>query len=101
MSASRQDQEILDAATDIQEYLDKHPQSADTLEGVTNWWLPRQHWEKAMIIVSKALDHLVRIGIVEKLGKKDGRPVYRKRRTASPRNLNHTFIQTWKRRRMP
>jgi hypothetical protein len=32
-------------AAELLAYLSRHPNAADTLEGIMNWWLPRQRYE--------------------------------------------------------
>ena len=52
-------------AGEIQEYLDRNPQAADTLEGIVAWWMRRQRFERSAQQVARALDHLVGIGAVK------------------------------------
>jgi hypothetical protein len=40
-------------------YLDGHPQAADTLQGIVNWWLPRQRYERERRRIEQALGALV------------------------------------------
>jgi hypothetical protein len=40
-------------------YLDGHPQAADTLQGIVNWWLPRQRYERDRRRIEQALGALV------------------------------------------
>jgi hypothetical protein len=46
----------------VQAYLAQHPDAADTLDGIVNWWLPRQRYETERRRIEKALDHLVERG---------------------------------------
>ena len=50
---------ILAIAKDIEAYLLNHPTAADTLVGVTQWWLTRQRYEQSFEKVTMALDLLV------------------------------------------
>lgn len=43
-------------------YLDCHPQAADTLRGIVNWWLPRQRYESDWHRIERALGTLVSQG---------------------------------------
>lgn len=43
-------------------YLAQHPDAADTLDGVVNWWLPKQRYETERRRIAEALDHLVERG---------------------------------------
>ena len=61
-------------ANEIRDYLDTHPNAADSVEGVAKWWLRRQRYEQALENVRKALDYLVRQGLVAKSSASN--PVY-------------------------
>jgi hypothetical protein len=43
-------------------YLAKHPNAADTLDGIVSWWLPQQRYETERQRIEKALSHLVERG---------------------------------------
>lgn len=43
-------------------YLQSHPQAADTLRGIVNWWLPRQRYESDCLRIEHALKALVARG---------------------------------------
>ena len=43
-------------------YLDRHPQAADTLRGIVNWWLPQQRYESDCHRIERALGTLVAQG---------------------------------------
>lgn len=43
-------------------YLREHPEAADTLEGIVEWWLPRQRYETARSRIRAALAELVGAG---------------------------------------
>ena len=72
----RPNERVLTIAEEISHYLEGHPDAADTLEGVVNWWLARQRFEYAFRTVEKALNHLVAEGKLEKHVTVDGRTVY-------------------------
>jgi len=42
-----------------------HPTAADSLDGILDWWLPRQRYETARLAIQHALDDLVRLGVVD------------------------------------
>jgi hypothetical protein len=46
-------------------YLDDHPTAMDTLDGIAEWWVLRQHIEIEVRRVSRVLDALVTDGILE------------------------------------
>jgi hypothetical protein len=52
-------------------YLEAHPSAADTLEGITAWWLEQRRIRYGVEIVSGALERLISNGAVEKLGRRD------------------------------
>jgi len=63
---------------EIQLYLQEHPNSADTLEGITKWWLARQRFEEATNLVKQALEHLIARGLVDQTTNSDEQRIYRK-----------------------
>lgn len=50
--------QTLDVIQVILRYLERHPQSEDTLEGITNWWVKKQRIDDSRIAVDKALKRL-------------------------------------------
>ena len=52
-------------------YLEAHPSAADTLEGITDWWLEQRRVRYGVEIVSGALERLISNGAVEKLPRRD------------------------------
>ena len=40
-------------------YLKEHPQASDTIEGISQWWLPGVYHTKSLGEVRAALEHLV------------------------------------------
>jgi hypothetical protein len=52
-------------------YLEEHPSAADTLEGITAWWLEQRRIRYGVEIVSGALERLIRSGAIEKLSRRD------------------------------
>jgi hypothetical protein len=52
-------------------YLEAHPSAADTLEGITAWWLEQRRIRYGVEIVSGALERLISNGTVEKLRRRD------------------------------
>lgn len=65
-----------DLARRILAYLDEHPQSQDTLEGVAHWWLLQQRIDESLDEVQAALDELTKSGLVVSDGR-GGANVYR------------------------
>jgi hypothetical protein len=62
-------------------YLHRHPNAADTLEGIVSWWLPQQRYEIEHERVRRALDHLFANGELSSYHLPDGAVLYA---------LNHT-----------
>ena len=60
----------------ILRYLRAHPQAADTVVGIVEWWLPRHLHAEAVERVQAALDELVAQGWVEKIVLVDGTVLY-------------------------
>jgi hypothetical protein len=61
---------------EILSYLRNHPNAADTLDGILNWWLPRQRYETEQQRIEQALEYLVTQGLVSKKVLSDGTILY-------------------------
>ncbi|MFC5526864.1 hypothetical protein ACFPPA_14075 [Rhodanobacter ginsengisoli] len=46
----------------VLEYLYRHPQAADTLRGIVDWWLPQQRYESDSLRIEHVLGRLVAQG---------------------------------------
>lgn len=46
-------------------YLGRHPNAADTLDGITGWWLPQQRFMTARDRVEAVLSRLVEAGVLQ------------------------------------
>lgn len=73
-----EDDEIRCIAKEIKQYLGDHSNAADTLEGITVWWLFRQGFEAPK--VQQALDYLVDISEVEVKTNFSDKKIYLKKR---------------------
>lgn len=69
--------EIDQTAQMISDYLDSHPEAADTLDGIVNWWLMRQRQAQTRDTVKQALEKLVKQGIVVAVDVGGGKTIYR------------------------
>ena len=59
-------------------YLEAHPSAADTLEGITTWWLEQLRIRCGIEVVSAALERLIRSGEVERFARRnDATPLFR------------------------
>lgn len=57
-------------------YLHAHPQAADTLRGIVNWWLPRQRYESDSQRIEHVLSDLVIEGLLHRNRLPDGEVLY-------------------------
>lgn len=65
----------------ILRYLAVHPDAADNLNGVINWWLIEQPNMTALEHIESALDSLIQQNAVERIRNPDGTTIYRARRS--------------------
>lgn len=68
------------AMGDIERYLAANPAAAESLDGITSWWVAARRWLIARDTVAEALDRLVAQGSVEAVEAVDGRRIYRRPR---------------------
>jgi hypothetical protein len=54
-------------------YLKDHPKAGDTLDGIVDWWIPRQRLTEARARVQLALDDLKTRGLIVERRLRDGR----------------------------
>jgi len=74
---SQQDELGLARLSDeILRYLRAHPQAADTVDGIVEWWLPRQRYDEAVDQVQLVLDELVARRLVDQITLVDGTVLY-------------------------
>lgn len=64
-------------ARQIVRYLDRHPDAADTFDGIHRWWLSRIRIEEAARDVQSALDGLIARRHVIREALPDGQLLYR------------------------
>jgi hypothetical protein len=60
----------------VLEYLAGHPYAADTLDGITHWWLPRQRYTTAQQRIEAVLVRLVDQGVLQLRRLPDGTAMY-------------------------
>lgn len=68
--------EIEDLAAEITRYLQEHDGAADTLAGVTQWWILRQRLQEERQKVQEAMDYLCAKGVVKAQALPDGEILY-------------------------
>lgn len=71
-------EKISELAIEISGYLDTHPNAADSLEGVTKWWLNPSKKSRSEADVLSALDYLCKMKVVIKIQSQFGTAVYSK-----------------------
>ncbi len=70
------DFDVQQIADQIECYLKNHPNAADTIEGITKWWLPEQGTEVSRLIVQQALNFLGSKSVVKCNNNYNGNKVY-------------------------
>jgi hypothetical protein len=60
------DPEVIALASEIERYLEEHPEAADTKEHIARWWILRQRIEAGLALTQEALDYLEANGVVER-----------------------------------
>ncbi|MDX1656196.1 MAG: hypothetical protein R3310_13375 [Candidatus Competibacteraceae bacterium] len=70
------DTQVLAVVDEIRRYLRHHPEAADTVEGISHWWLGNPGAWQALETVQQALDLLIHEGVVQKTQTADGKAVY-------------------------
>jgi len=60
----------------ILKYLQAHPEAADSLEGITDWWLPPLEYSVTTEAVREALDLLVLQHRIARIDLADGRTLF-------------------------
>jgi len=68
---------VEEIARQIVVYLDRHPNAADTFDGIHRWWLSRIRFEETACDVQAALDGLILRGRVVRQALPDGCLLYR------------------------
>lgn len=72
-ASSDDDREVESA---VLAYLDRHPGAADTLDGIAQWWLPRQRYVTARARIAVVLTRLVAAGVLQQRRLPDGTALY-------------------------
>ena len=80
----RQRESTSEVALKILRYLDQNPHAADTVEGILEWWLPKQSIYEEEKVVKRALDEMVKRNLILTTRSSDARSHYR---------LNTEFIK--------
>lgn len=70
--------EIQSAAATIERFLHGQPDGADTAENIMRWWATHSPSGAAVELVQEALDHLERMGDVQKASMEGGQMLYQR-----------------------
>ena len=58
----KEEARLREVETAVLAYLQKHPEAADTLDGIVSWWLPQQRYETDRERIGRVLSELVTHG---------------------------------------
>lgn len=78
MTANAINERVNAAASDIRKYLDKRPQAAESLDGITVWWITLQRFEESREVVESAINLLVSEGYIREAKGPNGTRLYSK-----------------------
>lgn len=70
-------------------YLKAHPNAADSVEGIMQWWLPQQQNPVDIDDLQQALDYLVEARAVSRTALLDGRMLYTNAKNVDEREIRH------------
>ena len=65
-------------ADEIARYLRDHPEAADSLDGIRQWWLPRIRLHEANAQIEEAVQELLDRGVIVRQVIPDGTVLYRR-----------------------
>ena len=91
MSGNKKQEKISKVTLD---YLRKRPNSGDTLEGITKWWLERGWTEIATEDAAEVLENLLKKGKVRTYTNKDGTTFYKIAEEKEPGIIDQ-FLEPW------
>lgn len=61
---------------EIRAYLAAHPDAADSVEGIRQWWLPDSLAHVSLVVLRQALDRMVRRAELRRMRLPDGSDLY-------------------------
>jgi hypothetical protein len=65
-----------EVASAVLSYLQRHPNAADTLDGIVSWWLPQQRYETERQHIKRTLGEMVERGELRRDRLPDGAVLY-------------------------
>ena len=80
----KEEARLREVETAVLAYLQKHPEAADTLEGIVSWWLPQQRYETDRERIGRVLSELVTHGKLRCEYLPGGAVLYALNRSGSP-----------------
>jgi hypothetical protein len=80
----KEEARLREVETAVLAYLQKHPEAADTLEGIVSWWLPQQRYETDRERIGRVLSELVTHGKLRCEHLPGGAVLYALNRSGSP-----------------
>jgi Fe2+ or Zn2+ uptake regulation protein len=69
---------IGDIQAELLGYLEEHPEAADSLDAIQQWWILQRVYRYSRATIQCALDQLVKARLVERKVMTDGREVYKR-----------------------
>lgn len=80
----KEEARLREVETAVLAYLQKHPEAADTLDGIVSWWLPQQRYETDRERIERVLSELVTHGKLRCEQLPGGAVLYALNRPGSP-----------------
>ena len=74
--SQQEDDAVLSIAGAIRSYFARHPDAADSADGIRRWWLLPFLQEEPLPLVERALERLVADGVTQRMVLEDGRVIY-------------------------
>ncbi len=68
---------LSDTAQAILDYLRRNPEAQDTVDGISQWWLPREQLAPRTAAIRKALQELIEAKLISEHHGKDAQISYR------------------------
>jgi hypothetical protein len=69
-------------AAEILRYLEAHPDAADSLDGIVQWWIVHERFLRGVAATGRALERLVADGRIDRVVLPDGGVLFRARKVA-------------------
>ena len=73
----RENQLTHEVEREIIDYVSRHPDAADSRDGIFHFWILRERFRRGLHALDQALEHLVASGYLEEVRMPDGRTIFR------------------------